>query len=85
LTPLESSFSLSVVGNKQRQKEEELQKNMVETILLNIWTPESSTDVKTNVQCSIRKEMGSTGILGESQKDFSWSYEDRRGFDPGLF
>jgi len=58
---------------------------MVETILLNIRTPESSTDVKTNVQCSIRKEMGSTGILGESQKDFSWSYEDHRGFDPGLF
>jgi hypothetical protein len=44
---------------------------MVETILLNIRTPESSTDVKTNVQCSIRKEMGSTRLLGESQKFFA--------------
>jgi hypothetical protein len=57
---------------------------VVETILLNIRTPESSTDVKINVQCSARKEMGSTELLGESQKVFSWSYEDLRGFDPGL-
>jgi hypothetical protein len=57
---------------------------MVETILLNIRTPESSTDVKTNVQCSIRKEMGSTSLLGESQKFFAWSYEDCHGFDPNL-
>jgi hypothetical protein len=84
LTPLESSFSLSVVGNKEKQKEEELQKKVVETILLNIRTPESSTNVKINVQCSDKEEMGSTGLLGESQKVFSWSYEDLRGFDPGL-
>jgi hypothetical protein len=32
----------------------------------------------------VRKEMGSTGLLGEYQKVFSWSYEDLRGFDPGL-
>jgi hypothetical protein len=55
LTPLESSFSLSVVGNKEKQKEEELQKKVVETILLNIRTPESSTNVKINVQCSGKK------------------------------
>jgi hypothetical protein len=28
--------------------------------------------------------MGSTGLLGESQKVFAWSYEDLRGFDLGL-
>jgi hypothetical protein len=32
----------------------------------------------------VRKEMVSTGILGESQKVFAWSYEDVRGFDPRL-
>jgi ribonuclease HI len=85
LTPLKSLFSLSVVSNKEKQKEEELQKKVVETILLNIRTPESSTVVKINVQCSVRKEMGSTGLLGESQKVFAWSYEDIRGSDPGLF
>jgi hypothetical protein len=57
---------------------------VVETILLNIRTPESSTDVKINVQCSVIKEMGSIGLLDESQKVFSWSYEDLCGFDPGL-
>jgi hypothetical protein len=57
---------------------------MVETIVLNIRTPESSTDAKKNVQCSVRKEMGSNGILGESQKVFSWYYEDLHGFDPTL-
>jgi ribonuclease HI len=63
LTPLESSFSLSVVGNKEKQKEEELQKKVVETILLNIRTFESSTDVKINVQCSAKKRWGPPGYL----------------------
>jgi hypothetical protein len=57
---------------------------VVETILLNVRTHESSTDIKINVQCSIRKDMGSTGLLGESQKVFAWSYEDLHGFYPGL-
>jgi hypothetical protein len=62
----------------------ELQKKVVETILLNIRTPESSTDVKINVPCFVKKEVGSTELLGESQKVFAQSYEDLRGFDPGL-
>jgi hypothetical protein len=57
---------------------------VVEAILLNIRTPESSTNVQINVQCSVKEEMGSTGLLGESQKVFAWSYEDIHGFDPGL-
>jgi hypothetical protein len=84
LTPLESSFSLSVVGNKEKQKEEELQKKVIATILLNITPFEPSTNVKIKVQCFGKEEMRSTGLLGESQKVFSWSYEDLRGFDPSL-
>jgi hypothetical protein len=84
LTPLESSFSLSVVGNKEKHKEEDLQKKVVKTILLNIRTHESSTDDQINVQFYVREDMGSTRLLGESQKVFSWSYEDLRGFDLGL-
>jgi ribonuclease HI len=58
LTPLESSFSLSVVGNKEKQKEEELRKKVVETIPLNIRTPEYSTNVKINIQCYDKEEVG---------------------------
>ena len=57
---------------------------MIETILLNIRTFEPSTNVKINVQCYDKEEMGSTGLLSESQKFFAWSYEDIRGFNPGL-
>jgi hypothetical protein len=57
---------------------------VVETILLDIRAPESSTNVKINVQCSDKEEMGSTGILSESQKVFTWSHEDLHGFDIGL-
>jgi ribonuclease HI len=84
LTPLESLFSLSVVGNKEKQKEEELQRKVIETILLIIRTFEPSTNVKIKVQCSGKEDMRSIRLLGESQKVFSWSYEDLRGFDPGL-
>jgi hypothetical protein len=84
LTPLESSFSLSVVGNKEKQKEEELRKMVIETILLNITTFEPSTNVKIKVQCSSKEEMRSIGLLGESQKVFAWYYEDLHGFDLGL-
>ena len=84
LTPLESLFSSSDVGNKEKQKEEELRKKVIETILLNIRAFEPSTNVKINVQCSGKEEMRSTRLLGESQKVFSWSYEDLHGFDPSL-
>jgi hypothetical protein len=41
-------------------------------------------NVKINVQCFDKEEMGSTGLLGESQNVFSWYYEDLSGFDLGL-
>jgi hypothetical protein len=84
LTPLESSFSSSDVGNKEKQKEEELRKKVVETISMNIRTPGSSTNVKINVQCSDKEEMRSVELLGGFQNVFSWFNEDLRGFDPGL-
>jgi hypothetical protein len=55
---------------------------VVETILLSIRTPDSSMNVKISVQCSDKEESGSTGILGESQKDFAWLHEDLHCFDP---
>jgi hypothetical protein len=64
LTPLESSFSSSDIGNKEKQKEEELQKKVVKTISMNIRTPESSTNVKINVKCSDKEEMRSFELLG---------------------
>jgi hypothetical protein len=57
---------------------------VVETIFLNIRTPESSTTIKINVQCSDKEEMRSSGILGGSQKVFYWYFEDHHGFDPSL-
>jgi hypothetical protein len=84
MTPLESSFSLSVVGNQEKQKEEELWRKVIETILLNIKTFEPSTNVKIKVQCSGKEDMSSTRLLGESQKVFSWYYEELHGFESGL-
>jgi ribonuclease HI len=84
LTPLEISFSLSIVGNKEKQKEEELQKKVVETISMNIRTPGSSTNVKINVQGSDKEEMRSAELLGGFQNFFAWFNMDLHGFDPGL-
>jgi ribonuclease HI len=84
LTPLESSFSLSVVRNIEQQRDEESQKKVIETILLNIRTFDPSTNVKINVQCSDKEEMRFIGLLSGTQKVFSWFYEDLCGFDPGL-
>jgi hypothetical protein len=84
LTPLESSFSLSDVGNKEKQKEEELRKKVVETISMNIRTPESSKNVKINVQCSGKEEMRFGELLGGFQNVFAWSDKDLHGFDPDL-
>jgi hypothetical protein len=49
LTPLESLFLSSDVGNKEKHKEEELQKKVVETISMDIRTPGYSTNIKINV------------------------------------
>jgi ribonuclease HI len=84
LTPLESSFSLSVVGNEEKQEEEELQKKVVETISINIRTSGSSTNIKINVQGSDKEEMRSFKLLGGFKNVFAWFNMDLRGFDPGL-
>jgi hypothetical protein len=84
LTPLESSFSSSDVGNKEKHKEEESKRKVGETISLNIGTPESPKNVKIGAQCSDEEKMKFAKLLGEFQDVFAWSYEDLRGFDPGL-
>jgi hypothetical protein len=84
LTPLESSFSLSDVGNTEKYKEEESKRKVGETISLNIGTPESPKNVKIGAQCSDEEKMKFAKLLGEFQDVFSWSYEDIRGFDPAL-
>jgi len=84
LTPLESSFSSSDVGNKETHKEEESTKKVGETISLNIGTPESPKNVKICAQCSDEEKMNFSKLLGEFQDVFAWSYEDLRGFDPAL-
>jgi hypothetical protein len=84
LTPLESLFSLSDVGNKEKQKEEESKRKVGETISLNIGTPESTKNVKIGTQCFDGKEMKFSKILGEFKDIFAWSYKDLCGFDPGI-
>jgi ribonuclease HI len=84
LTPLESSFSSSDVGNKEKQKEEESKRKVGETISLNIGTPKSPKNVKIGAQCSDEEKMKFAKLLGEFQDFFSWSHEDLHGFDPGL-
>jgi hypothetical protein len=84
LTPLESSFSLSDVGNKEKQEEEESKMKVGETISLNIGTPEAPKNIKIGSQCSDEEKMKFVELLGEFQDVFSWSYENIPGFDPGL-
>jgi hypothetical protein len=71
LTPLESSFSSSDVGNKEKWKEEDLKRKVSETISLNIGTPESPKNVKIGAQCSNEEKMKFSEILGEFQDVFS--------------
>jgi hypothetical protein len=84
LTPLESSFSLGDVGNKEKIRERESRRKIGGTISLNIGALEFSKSVKKGVQCSDKKEMRYAKILCGFQNVFSWSYEDLRGFDPSL-
>jgi hypothetical protein len=57
LTPLESSFSSSDVGNKEKHKEEESKRKVGETISFNIGTPESPNNVKIGAQCSDEEKL----------------------------
>jgi hypothetical protein len=82
LIPLESSFSLSIGGNNE--KEEESQLKVVESISMNIRTPGSSSNIKINIQGSDREEMKFVELLSGFQKVFSWFNVGLRGFDPGL-
>jgi hypothetical protein len=84
LTPLESWFSSSDVGNKEKQKEEESKRKVGETISLNIGTLESPKNVKIGAQCFDEEKMKFVNLLGEFQDVFSWYYEDLLGFDPAL-
>jgi hypothetical protein len=67
LTPLKGLFSLSIIGNKEKQKEEELRKKVVETISMNIRTPGSSTNIKVSVWGSGKEEIRSVEFLGGFQ------------------
>jgi hypothetical protein len=84
LTPLESSFSSSDVGNKEKHKEEDSKRKVGETISLNIGTPDCPKNVKIGAQCTDKEKLKFTKLLHEFQDVFSWSYEDLRGFDPAL-
>jgi hypothetical protein len=84
LNPLESSFSLSDVGNKEKHKEEESERKVSETISMNNGTPEAPKNVKIGAQCFDEEEMKFSKLLGEFNNVFSWYYEDLHGFDPGL-
>jgi ribonuclease HI len=84
LTPLESSFLSSDVGDKEKHKEEESKSKVGETISLNIRTPESPKNVKIGSQCSDEEKTKFVRLLGEFQDVFAWSYDDLHGFNPVL-
>jgi hypothetical protein len=84
LNPLESSFSSSDVGNKEKQKQEESKRKVGETISLNIGTPNCQNNVNIGSQCSDEEKLKFIELLHEFQDVFAWSYEDLRGFDPTL-
>jgi hypothetical protein len=84
LTPLDGSFLLSVVGNKEKQKEEELRMKVGETISSNIWALESPKNDNIDTQCFGNEKMKFSKILGGFRKVFAWPYKDLRGFDLGF-
>ena len=84
LTPLESSFSSSDVGNKEKNKEEDSKRKVGETISLNIGIPKSPKNVKIGAKCFDEEKLKFARPLGEFQDVFSWSYEDLSGFDLDL-
>jgi hypothetical protein len=52
LTPLESSFSSSDVGNKKNKEEEESKRNIGDIVSLNIGTHDNPKTLKIGAQCS---------------------------------
>jgi ribonuclease HI len=71
LNPLESSFSSSDVGNKEKHKEEDLKRKVGETISLNIGMPKSPKNVKIGAQCSDEEKMKFSKMIGDFQDVFS--------------
>jgi hypothetical protein len=65
LTPLESSFSSSDVGKKEKHKEEELKRKVGETISLNIGTSNSPKNVNIGAQCFDEEKLKFTELLRE--------------------
>jgi hypothetical protein len=80
LSPLESSFSSSDVGNKETHKEEESKRKVGDTIPLNIGTFEYPNIIKLGAQCSDDEKAKFIELLHEFQDFFAWSYKDIRGF-----
>jgi hypothetical protein len=70
LTSLESSFSSSDLGNKEKQKEEESKRKVGETISLNIGTPKSPMNVKIGSQCFDEEKMKFSKLPGGFQDVF---------------
>jgi hypothetical protein len=73
LNPLESSFSSSDVGNKEKHKEEDSKRKVGETISLNIGTPDYPNNVKIGAQCYDEEKFKFTELLCEFQDVFYWS------------
>jgi hypothetical protein len=71
LTPLESSFSSSDVGDKEKHKEEVSKRKVAETISLNIGTPKSPKNVKIGAQCSDEEKLKFARLFGEFQDVFA--------------
>jgi ribonuclease HI len=71
LNPLEISFSSCDVGNKEKHKQEESKRKVVETISLNIGTHESPKNVKIGAQCFVEEKMKFSRLLGEFQDVFA--------------
>jgi hypothetical protein len=59
LTPLESSFSSSYVGNKKEKAEEESKRKIGSTISVNIGTQEDSNILNIGAQYSEKKNINS--------------------------
>jgi hypothetical protein len=71
LTPLESSFPSSDVGNKETHKEEESKRKVGDTIFLNLGTPESPNIIKLGAQCSDEEKEKFIELLCEFQDVFA--------------
>jgi hypothetical protein len=84
LTPLESLFSSSDVGNKETHKGDESKRKVGDTISLNIGTPKSPKIIKLGARCSDEEKVKFIELLREFQDVFAWSYKDLSGFVPTL-